>query len=482
MRLLETWLVLAFIPALAVLLVPAARAIPALRVGALLPLMIMLIHFITEGYRWQLLPAYVVAGLLGGVIVWSYLPGVAPVRLPQWLAWLGSLLLIVTVLLSAGLAWLLPVFEFPAPSGAYAVGTRSLIWHDSRRAGRAVPVQLWYPAVAGTGTTRAPYVDDTRALSAAFQLPSFAFQHLRRVRMGAVEHASLAPDQPTFPVLLFSHGVNGVLTQNTFQFEELASHGYIVVSIDHRFRFADYAIDPRMLQDGTMAALQRFERLWEERVLPDQVANTQFVVDELERLHTHDPAGFLTGRLDLTRLGVFGHSAGGMAGAEFCRADTRCRALLSLDGQAPTLVQQQGLPQPYMFIGQDLDITMSDEELAARGFQPIIRDLARHMLTGIDAAVTHSRGPTYRLRLRHSSHLTFTDFPLLLPVAVGPLAPLVGSIEGGRAHQLINTYTLAFFNHHLRDQPAAVLDEPSTLYPEMQWIPTPQVGPVSAQP
>ena len=36
-----------------------------------------------------------------------------------------------------------------------------------------------------------------------------------------------------------------------------------------------------------------------------------FALDPLAQLNTADPAGEFTGRLDLTRVGIFGHSFGG---------------------------------------------------------------------------------------------------------------------------------------------------------------------------
>jgi predicted dienelactone hydrolase len=45
----------------------------------------------------------------------------------------------------------------------------------------------------------------------------------------------VSPEKSNYPVLIFSHGLTGFRNQNTFEVEELASHGYIIVGIDHTY-------------------------------------------------------------------------------------------------------------------------------------------------------------------------------------------------------------------------------------------------------
>src|SRR5258708_16709476 len=75
-----------------------------------------------------------------------------------------------------------------------------------------------------------------------------------------------------------------------------------------------------------------------------------FVLDRLELLNTSDSSGKFTGRLDLTRVGVFGHSFGGATAAQFCHDDSRCKAGIDVDGQPFGSVIQAGLHQPFMFL------------------------------------------------------------------------------------------------------------------------------------
>ena len=71
------------------------------------------------------------------------------------------------------------------------------------------------------------------------------------------------------------------------------------------------------------------------------------MADQLERLPA-EATGLLGGRLDLDRLGAFGHSFGGNAALQWCRDDRRCRAAANLDGALWTEVGRSGLDRPAL--------------------------------------------------------------------------------------------------------------------------------------
>jgi hypothetical protein len=55
---------------------------------------------------------------------------------------------------------------------------------------------------------------------------------------------------------------------------------------------------------------------------------------------------------------------------------------------------------------------------------------------------------------------------------LSPLAPrlgLSGPIGAQRAHCIINAYSLAFFDRHLKSQPATRFDGPTKQYPEVHF-------------
>ncbi|MGZ8410884.1 MAG: alpha/beta hydrolase [Hyphomicrobium sp.] len=107
---------------------------------------------------------------------------------------------------------------------------------------RALMVQIWYPAGKNPSAPRAPYVQDADALAPALagllNFPEFAFQHLKYVTANAIPSAPVSDDEPSYPVLIFLEGTLGFRQMNTFQVEELASHGYVVAAIDHPYMAA----------------------------------------------------------------------------------------------------------------------------------------------------------------------------------------------------------------------------------------------------
>src|SRR5207249_12323590 len=61
-------------------------------------------------------------------------------------------------------------------------------------------------------------------------------------------------------------------------------------------------------------------------------------------------SGKFTGRLDMSRVGVFGHSLGGATAAQFCHDDSRCKAGIDVDGAPLGSVIRDGIPRPFMFL------------------------------------------------------------------------------------------------------------------------------------
>ncbi|HLW75845.1 MAG TPA: hypothetical protein VKS01_02650, partial [Bryobacteraceae bacterium] len=86
------------------------------------------------------------------------------------------------------------------------------------------------------------------------------------------------------------------------------------------------------------------------RLVEAWTSDIGFVLDRLGRLQPGDDAGKFAGRIDLARVGVFGHSLGGATAAEFCSRDSRCRAGIDIDGALVGDVVERGIDKPFMFL------------------------------------------------------------------------------------------------------------------------------------
>ena len=141
--------------------------------------------------------------------------------------------------------------------------------------------------------------------------------------------------------------------------EDLASHGYIVVSFDAPYRTVITAFpDGRV---ATRAAGGDFDRCppftttqhLATQLMSVWIADLKFALDQLHELNANDPTGRFKGKFDLQKLGIAGHSLGGATAAQFCHDDPRCAAGIDIDGMPFGSVIQDGLHQPFLFLMSD---------------------------------------------------------------------------------------------------------------------------------
>ena len=140
-----------------------------------------------------------------------------------------------------------PVFQLPKPSGEYAVGVRTFELADASRPGlfnapagapRRLLVRVWYPAGDTSGLHQRPYFTQresettARTMGEAVGFPQF-FAYVKHVQTNSWEDAPLMAGAARLPVVFYSHGYTSFLGQNTALMEDLASHGYVVFSVQH---------------------------------------------------------------------------------------------------------------------------------------------------------------------------------------------------------------------------------------------------------
>jgi Platelet-activating factor acetylhydrolase, isoform II len=501
MRPLELLLVLVNVLTLIVLAIPPLHAMRWTGYVAIIAVLIAIAQMIIEGPRWQMVPAYVLTGLL--FLVWllqrTALAGRPVNRLAAGLA---IALAALALVISAALPIVTPVFRFPRPSGPYAIGTLTYHWVDAARPEiftadpndhRELMVQVWYPAQANRSAPHAPYVQDASALAPGlarlaqqnadrlfpgfpFTVPSFPFTHLKYITTNAVPSASVANDETSFPVLIFLEGLNGLRQMNTFQVEELVSHGYVVAAIDQPYAAAEVVFpDGRavggLTKDQLNALLQQsIEPVKDAPILNGQTLNdgiipyfahdAVFTLHQLGSLNQADPNGILTGHLDVQRAGIFGVSLGGEVSSEACHLEPRFHACLVMEAPMPADVVKSGLRQPSMWILSDVD-TWRLQHWSDR-------DVRQHQTT-MRAVFEKLPGDGYFVQVPKMFHLNLTDVSLLIYAPFGRASGLLGPIDADRVHGIVNAYTLAFFDRHLKGQPATLLDGPAAQYPDVRF-------------
>ena len=378
-----------------------------------------------------------------------------------------------------------PAFRLPAPTGRFAVGTTSWYVTDSARSESFAPprtlrmaeVVAWYPT-ASTGTAgrpHAPYLRESYAesqtLASLMRRPGI-FDSVAVVETHSFLDRPVAPDSATYPVLVFSHGFTAPASAYTALLEDLASHGYVVLSIVHpyeavatRLQFGqivtmldsagairrgvlDVATEWRE-EDSTMARVTRagddaeqlrilrayFAGLTNTRGTIDRwVGDIKATLDKLSALPPTSTGAELARRIDLSRVGVFGHSMGGVVSGQFCVEDRRCRAGLNLDG----------IPQS----GTMIDTTMPRPFLMVYSGRP-----AR--LGANDVVYRRAAAAYYRVDVDSTRHLDFSDMPFW----GGPLGEPNGhgSIPLERAVEVTRMIVREYFDQELRGKPSPLL-------------------------
>jgi hypothetical protein len=314
-------------------------------------------------------------------------------------------------------------------------------------------------------------------------VPEFLLGNLKYVTTNAIPSAPvaapMADDEPGYPVLIYLEGSGAFRQMNTFLVEELVSQGYVVVAIDQPYTATNVVfpdgrqVEGLPLERTKPLARQSFlpaeraptlnGRTFQEGIVPYLAQDVSFALDRLAVLNQADPNGILTGRLDLQRAGTFGPSLGGLVGGEACRLESRLRACLFLDAPMPTDVVEEGLQQPAMWITRDAD-AMRLERRKIGGW-PEAEIHAE--LTSNRAVFESLPGDGYFVQVPGMFHSNYTDLPSWSPL--WRLLGVAGPIDVQRANSIINAYSLAFFDRHLKSQPATRFDGPTKQYPEVHF-------------
>ncbi|GGG64817.1 alpha/beta hydrolase family protein [Paenibacillus radicis (ex Gao et al. 2016)] len=431
----------------------------------------MLIHGVIEGMRLPMIPAYVLTALPLILFVVRSIPksGKAEERTARK----GSKLKLIAITalaviysaVTVALPILIPVFTFNKPAGPYKIGTVAYDWKDNSRDEiltsdpddkRELMVQIWYPADAKAKGKKQAYHTNVDAFaegySKMFSFPKLLFTSLGYVKTHAIEKAEISNAEPSFPVLIFSHGLTGNKMQNTFQLEQLVSQGYIVVGIDHT-----YSSTASVFPDGRVAALQlpeikKFSDL--DKANEQWVEDAKFVLDQVEQLAANDPEKRFTGRMDMNNVGMFGHSFGGATSVQVLMTDSRIKAAINMDGAlyGELRIPEDGLKKPFMMMSADSSVenlkTPTGNEL----------DMSKEIWPRFAHITT---GGSYWLILNKTNHLSFTDMVLF-----SPLFQLMQGSNIREALGLINDYSLDFFDHYLKNKPTRLLEQNIGEHPE----------------
>jgi predicted dienelactone hydrolase len=374
----------------------------------------------------------------------------------------------------------------PIPTGSFAVGRAIYDWTDDAGLDALAPVPgtkrellvwVWYPVAAGPSgavvddylpaQVRAPARPASGPL--IFRLLSRVFglltRDLSKVHGHSIRDPDVSPPQRSYPVVIMRAGASAPVMNYSTLAEDLASHGYVVVGFDAPYRtglvvFPDGRVIARRPENNpelfSGAELTRLAN----KLLAAWTADIAFVLDRLQRLNASDASAKFTGRLDMTRVGVFGHSFGGATAAQFCSQDSRCKAGIDVDGSLHGSVIQAGIHKPFMFL-------LSDH---GNSSDPVTRQIEADIQSVYDRLPADGK---VRIAIRGANHFLFSDDGALLKSHIVLRTLRMLRIVGidGRRQLAVTAYCMhSFFDEYLTGASVSRLKISSPLYPEIRVL------------
>ena len=347
--------------------------------------------------------------------------------------------------------------ELGRPSPAPAVGTTRI--EIAGPDGGVMPVQLWYPASQST-RAEAQQGHPTQEFEPVGPRRNLIQSLLDRSPPGCssrVMHAAfdapvLASGAP-FPVVVYSHHLEGMRFALFSIAEGLAKRGFVVAAPDHVGRSLFDRTDNLMTADPIGLALRfRFDDM------AVRSAQLRRVIDALFDPSTPQLPDDLRGRLDTARLGMLGHSEGSGSAGVATAADTRIKAgaylsfpparaieFLDVFGQ-PTGAELR-VPALFMF-GQEDGVT------GTLGNEVIRQQFAAHP------------APAYLVEVPEAGHWSFADDCGLIPdfadgcgrgKRIAAPNAAFNYLDSNKARAIAVRYVVDFFQSQLLGAPVQAL-------------------------
>jgi predicted dienelactone hydrolase len=283
-----------------------------------------------------------------------------------------------------------PVFE---SAGPHPVGNTTFTIDDQARK-RTLRVEIWYPADEAA----------RKDAEAGFALETFAPEGKEREQLAALIAA--APDPGTrrrahsardaapaggapFPIVAFSHCYDCTRFSTATIAERLASHGIAVVAPDH--------------QGGTLADKQSgADTPLDKAFLEVREGDIAIALDKVLDPSAMELPAPLRGAFDPAKVGVFGHSYGGVTAGLTLMKDTRPKAGLAIavPMENPLLsgVSMAKIHVPVFFI-----LATEDNSIGTLG-NTILRQ-------NYDSA----NPPVWKAEVTDAGHWSFTDICGIIP-------------------------------------------------------------------
>lgn len=347
--------------------------------------------------------------------------------------------------------------ELPRLTGKYPVGRTTIYMVDRSREDlrgtqpdhkREFWSQVWYPAQPeAKGEPSAWLLPEWVRLGADYSEflakspdPSAkeAQKYLASIVVHSREDVPLAASPKPFPVILLAPGSISFPSKYTALAEDLASHGFLVVG---DVPVGNGITVPFPAGNVTRGYRGEMFSLW--------VGDLSFELDQL-KIWNETKGNRFFGRVDLERIGAFGHSAGGLIVARIPRMDKRVKAIALLD---PGYVEpEDGQAIPVLILKSDHQDSPNTREKAKS-----------------ETEYAQKATPGIQLKLIGAEHANFSDLGVIPAIAASTYPsgkPIFAHPEDGKAFiETTRTVLREFFGQYLLGKESELLRKESDNYP-----------------
>ena len=349
----------------------------------------------------------------------------------------------------------------PEPTGPYAVGTRTFTVYNTRKeafdpkgeAMRHVPARIYYPvdkgAVEGLAKAHTLSRSEAKGIRKAFKIP-LDYDKMESAGENISECYVDAPfiEGAKFPLIVFNHGLFSYIEGNSFLLIELASQGYVVLSVGHpregastdfddgTYELADTSITYKMYKPFIPAVValmkitkkkgtfeeqaEAFYRCQDKycefhvRRVEEWIKDTGFALDHFRKEYASI--------VDLSNgIGAAGHSLGGAVAYALCQTDSEYICGLNIDGGLFGRYEGMVMDKPFMQLSCE-----DNENVVTRAY------------------IRHS-APAYKVLFRDMKHVSFSDMKYAIKSAA-----MAGKLDSALAHEYTCRCNLEFFDAYLK--------------------------------
>lgn len=291
-------------------------------------------------------------------------------------------------------------------------------------------------------------------------------------------YPSNAAEGEKFPLVFFSHGAFGYYESNFSTYSELASNGYVVVSVEHPYHsiftkdtngkiiIADTTFLNEVMKVDTDEASEEERFELSSKWLEQRCGDLNFVIDSVkseagnnilsEYWNTNESENIISAlsMTDTAKIGIMGHSLGGATAVELGRTRSDVGAVVDMDGT--------------MF-GEIIDIEKGQDVFVDEPYTTPVLSLENenHYIYAKECkeagapyannSVHENAVSGYRTYIPGSEHMNFTDLPMFSPMLAKNLG--TGTVDASECMMTVNRITREFFDCFLKGKGEFIVQE-----------------------